>query len=62
MDFEVNEFTTINNFDFITDEIFEKIKYGTIYNYRDFKGEIDGKKVTGFVCLEDDNIYDMKYV
>jgi hypothetical protein len=61
MDFKVNEFTTIKDFDFTSDKAIEKIKFGTIYNYREFKGEIDGKKVTGLVCLEDDNVFDLKY-
>ncbi|MFT6125868.1 MAG: hypothetical protein ACJAVA_000310 [Flavobacteriaceae bacterium] len=61
-DFFVNEFTTINNFDFQDEQIYEFMKWGKMHPYRKFKGSIEGKKVEGFVCLSDDAIYNLSYI
>ena len=61
-DFYVNEFTTINNFDFQDEQIYEFQKWGEMHPYRKFKGSIEGKKVEGFVCLSDDAIYKLSYI
>lgn len=62
MDFYVNEFMTINNFEFSSDEIIEIMKFGQNQPYKKFTGSIDDKKVQGLVCLNDDNVYDLKYL
>ena len=61
MNFKVNDFTTINNF--VRLGIFETFtKFGQPYEYEKFTGEIQGDKVQGFICLADDNIYNLSKV
>lgn len=55
-DFVVNDFTTINKFVEL-DEFKTFIKFGEPYEYQKFNGELKGKKVTGWLCLADNNIY-----
>jgi len=56
MDFKVNQFTTINNFK-RTNKFETVMKFGTPEKYERFTGELGGNKVTGLICLKDDNIY-----
>ncbi len=59
MNFIINDFTTINNFKRLAK--FETIKkFGEDYEYERFVGEIKNQKVTGLICLEDENIYNLK--
>ena len=60
MDFYVNPTTTINNFDFVDDQIVEVMKFGEPQPYKRFKGTIQGIKVKGLVCLNDDQIYQLE--
>ena len=58
-EFKVNDYTTIKNFQLLS--IFEKhLKFGKLYDYEKFKGTIKGQKVSGLICLQDDNIYKLK--
>lgn len=61
-DFIVNDFITIKKFKLINDKIHEFLKFGVLYDYKEFEGFIKNKKVRGFVCLKDDNIYNMREV
>ncbi len=61
-DFVVNDNLIINNFDFVDDQITEFMKHGTLQPYKEFTGEIEGKKVKGFVCLNDDQIYKLEHI
>lgn len=61
-DFVVNDNLIINDFDFVDDKIHEFMKHGGLQPYKEFRGTIDGKKVKGFVCLNDDNVYQLEYV
>lgn len=59
--FKVNDFTTIFNFTRLG--IFEDfMKFGYPSTYEKFTGEIDNKKIEGFICLKDNNIYNLKYI
>lgn len=60
MKIQVNEFTTIKKFKFIDDKIHEFLKHGTLQPYKQFKGRIDKQKVKGFICLNDDQIYNLE--
>lgn len=61
MDFKINQFTTINNFKRLG--IFEDfMKFGSPQTYEKIEGEIEGNKVTGFICLKTDNIYKLEKV
>ena len=60
-EFKVNDFLTIKNFELFSDEIFKFMKFGEPYDYLKFSGTIENKKVIGFVCLEDENIYNLNY-
>ena len=56
MEFKVNKYTTIR--DFIRLNIFETfLKYGEQEQYEKFNGKLDGRKVTGYISLKDNNIY-----
>ncbi len=35
------------------------MKFGENYKYQKFTGLLSDKKVTGFICLEDNNIYNV---
>lgn len=61
-DFIVNDFLTIKDFELINGDIVQFRKFGVMYDYKEFKGLVGGKKVKGFVCLADDNIYKMEYL
>ena len=62
MEFYVNEFVTINDFEFCNDKIIEVMKFGKPEPYREFVGLIEGEKVKGLVSLNDDNVYGLKYL
>ena len=62
MKIEVNEFTTIRKFKFINDRIHEFFKHGSKQPYKEFKGKINDKKVKGFICLNDDSVYQLEYL
>lgn len=62
MKFYVNEFTTIKKFKLIDNQIHEFLKHGSLQPYKKFKGKIKSKKVIGFVCLKDDQIYKLEYI
>lgn len=59
--FQVNQNTTIKNFTTV-DEFKNFMKFGHPEEYQKFVGECNGKKVTGWICLKDDNIYGMEEV
>ncbi len=60
MNFKVNKFTTITDFKRLNE--FENVmKFGFPEKYERFTGLISGQKVTGLICLKDDNIYDLQY-
>lgn len=59
MNFKVNEFTTIENFE-RQNEFKEIMKFGTPYDYQKFTGKLNNENVIGWICLADDNIYGMK--
>ena len=61
-EFKVNDFTIIKNFKIISNEVFKFMKFGVEYEYLKFSGEIENKKINGYVCLADENIYNMTYV
>lgn len=61
-DFVLNDNLIINNFDFVDSKIHEFMKFGELQPYKEFRGEIEGKKVKGFVCLNDDNIYKLESI
>ena len=56
MDFKVNEFTTIYDLE-LMDIIHVKMKFGEEYDYQKFHGKLSGKTVTGWLCLDDDQIW-----
>jgi len=58
--FIVNDHVTINKFRFADNQIYQFRKFGELHDYRKFKGEIEGEKVKGYVCLKDDNIYKLE--
>lgn len=60
--FFVNDFLTIQKFKIVSEEIFKFMKFGEEYDYLKFNGEIENKKVQGFVCIADENIYNMTYL
>lgn len=60
--FEVNENLTICNFKLVDKRIHEFMKHGTLQPYKEFKGTMHGKKVKGYVCLNDDAIYGLEEV
>ncbi len=59
MTFQVNPFTTIKNFERLN-QFTTFQKFGEPFEYEAFKGEIKGKKVKGFICLADNNIYKLE--
>ena len=61
MDFVVNDFTTIKNFELI-DQFETKIKFGEEYEYQRFVGKLNEEMVTGQICLEDDQIYGLTLI
>lgn len=61
-DFVVNDLLTINNFEFVNDDIVKFMKFGVLEDYKEFVGLVSGKNVKGFVCLKDDNIYKLEYL
>lgn len=62
MDFEINEYTTIKKFKLVDNQIHEFMKFGSLQPYKKFVGKINNKKVTGFICLNDDQIYKLEYI
>ena len=56
MEFKVNQFTTIKNFK-RTNTFETVVKFGIPEKYERFTGELKGNKVTGLICLKDDNVY-----
>lgn len=61
-EFKINDYTTIQKFKIISNKIFQFMKYGELYDYLKFKGTIENKKIEGYVCLADENIYMIKYL
>ena len=61
-DFYVNDYLTIKNFKLIDNKIHQFLKFGELYDYKEFNGIVKGQKVKGFVCLADDNIYKMEFL
>ena len=61
-DFIINDYLTIKNFKLIDDKIHQFMKFGSLEDYKEFRGEIENRKVKGFVCLKDDNIYGLEEV
>lgn len=62
MTFRVNQFVTIKKMKFPDDKIHEFVKFGALQPYKEFTGFIDDKKVKGFVCLTDDQVYKLEYI
>jgi len=61
MKFIVNDYLTITNFKGL--KIYESfMKFGVPYDYEKFSGKIEGTKVTGWICLADDGIYNIKEI
>lgn len=60
--FQVNDNLIICNFKFVDNKIHEFVKHGGLQPYKEFKGTIHGKKVKGYVCLNDDAIYGLEEV
>lgn len=57
----VNLLYCINDIHIDLEDQFETIKkFGEDYEYERFVGEIKNQKVTGLICLEDENIYNLK--
>ena len=61
MKFYVNPTTTIKKFKMPDNEVHEFMKHGVLQPYKRFIGKINGIKVKGFVCLNDDQIYKLEY-
>ena len=59
MNFKINDYLTIKKFKLIDNEIVQFMKFGQLEDYKRFSGFIDKQKVEGFVCLKDDQIYNM---
>jgi hypothetical protein len=62
MDLVVNGFVTINKFKYSSKEIFKFMKFGNLEDYKSFTGFIKDKKVKGYICLRDNNIYKLEYL
>ena len=60
MDFQVNDFMTINDFELLG--AFEThLRFGEPHEYERFKGSVMGKWVTGLRSTTTNNIYGLKY-
>lgn len=60
--FIVNNFLKIKKFKIISKKIFKFMKFGEEYDYLKFEGIIENKKIIGYVCILDENIYNMNYI
>lgn len=61
MNFKINDFTTITDFKLL--QVYDTfMKFGKPYAYRQFTGFIRHKAVRGWICLVDNNIYELKYI
>lgn len=62
MKLHIGENTTIKKVKFTDNTIQSIMKHGRPQPYREFKGRIKDKEVIGLVCLNDDNVYNLKYL
>lgn len=62
MDFQVNQHTTINSFQFIGNDTVNVMKFGQPQPYRKFIGLIGEKTVKGLQCVKTQNIYGLREV
>jgi len=59
MDFKVNQFTTITDFERL--DIYESfMKFGKPSLYERFKGKLQGSEVQGWINVRDNNIYKLE--
>lgn len=61
MNFKVNKYTIIKDFELTG--VFENfMKHGELSKYERFTGNLCGNDITGWVCLADNNIYNIECV
>lgn len=61
MDFKVNMYTTIKQFK--RAGVFEDfMKFGQLSKYERFTGILNGDDVRGWICLADNNIYQLERI